>query len=175
MTTCNYGRPGRDLHPLNCVAWAQAAAYCTWAQKRLPTEAEWSRAAIGRGARAFPWGKKPLRKVLRANVADAQARRSYELGPVGETYDDGYPDTAPIGQFPKGASPSKVFDLIGNVAEWTADWHVPGRSRVIRGGSWRTSPGEATGTSRGWLDPASHEDDVGFRCAANGAGTAAGG
>lgn len=172
MTTCNYGRPGRDLHPLNCVTWKQANDYCTWAQKRLPTEAEWSRAAIGRGRRNYPWGNKPLRKTVRANIADAQARKTYELGPPGVSYDDGYQDTAPVGQFPQGASRSKVFDLVGNVAEWTHNWHVPGRSRVVRGGSWRTSPAEARGTSRAWLDPDAHEDDVGFRCATGAPGGA---
>ena len=165
MTTCNYGRPGRDQHPLNCVDWQQAADYCTWAEKRLPTEAEWSRATVGQGQHSFPWGKGALGATARANIADLQARRTYDLGPSDVKYDDGYQDTAPVGQFPKGASRAGVFDLIGNVAEWTSDWHVPGRSRVTRGGSWRTPPKEASGMSRTWLDPTSREDDVGFRCA----------
>ncbi len=167
LATCTYGRPGRDHHPVNCITWAQADRYCRWLGARLPTDAEWARAAQ-RGRSKYPWGPRGFSRGLRpGNVADLAARKQYDLGRRSVTYDDGFSDTAPVGTFADGASPIGALDLVGNVAEWTAQWHVEGRSRIIRGGSWRTPVDEASAESRGWLDATSREDDVGFRCVRN--------
>ena len=163
LSTCTYGRPRRADHPLNCVSWRQADQYCRWTGGRLPTEAEWVRATY-RGRAKFPWGSKGFRSGKPANVADTTARRRYHLGDADTTYDDGHSDTAQVGSFPDGRTRPGVYDLVGNVAEWTTTWNVEGRTRVIRGGSWRTPVTEASSRTRGSLDTTSREDDVGFRC-----------
>ena len=99
---CNWNVSGRSNHPINCVDRNQARTYCEWAGKRLPTQAEWSRAAYGTDGRKYPWGNKW--DAIRANVYGSE---------------DGYEQTAPVGSFPTGASPSEALDMGGNVWEWT--------------------------------------------------------
>ncbi len=155
---CNADRADRADHPVNCVDWPQATAYCAWASGRLPTEAEWEYAARGTDGRMFPWGNQgPAPTLLNACGSECvRLGRSVRAG-WDSLYagDDGWATTSPVGRYASGASPFGLLDMAGNVLEWTSDWHGPyhpspvapdnpsgpreGNHRVIRGGSWRSS------------------------------------
>lgn len=114
------GRPpeGRDKHPVCNLNWHNAQAFCDWLARksgravRLPSDAEWTLAAAGPEGRTFPWGE----------AWDIQKCNS-------GTPDDGFAEAAPVGSFPKGATPEGVLDMAGNIWEWTAD-------KSLRGGPW---------------------------------------
>ncbi|MEW6300221.1 MAG: formylglycine-generating enzyme family protein [Thermodesulfobacteriota bacterium] len=147
--SCNWGKEGRDHHPINCVNWEQAKTYCEWAGKRLPAEAEWEKAARGTDGRVYPWG----------NEWDAKKVNT-------DKNEDSFPETAPVGSFPAGASPYGVLDMSGNVFEWTADWYDAAQTaRSLRGGSWNYSARDVRASNRYGDAPGSHRGDVGFRCA----------
>jgi sulfatase modifying factor 1 len=174
---CNWGHPeGRDDHPINCVDHAQAAAFCAWTGKRLPTEEEWEYAARG-GAegRLYPWGdEQPTERHLNACGGECPAHLTANHFPGGRSLylaSDGWPETAPVGSFPAGASKQGVFDLAGNVWEWTAsqygsyDGTRTETKWVLRGGSW--GGGEAwteRTTNRFRLDETTRAQFLGFRC-----------
>jgi formylglycine-generating enzyme len=145
---CNYGHPDRVTHPMNCVDYTQAAAYCHAVNKRLPTEEEWEFAARG-GAeeRTYPWG----------NAEPAQ-----QLCWSGITKRTG---TCPVGSFPPGAF--GLRDMAGNVWEWTSSAFSPERkdARVCRGGSWPDPRAlDFRGAYRDAHAPTNRDSDLGFRC-----------
>lgn len=183
---CNYGRKSRELHPMNCVDWYQARAYCRWVGKRLPTEVEWEYAARSSDGRKYPWGNEsPSESLL-----NACGRECIILGAqVGKKWDsmyaadDGWDSTAPVGSFPRDKSPLGVMDLAGNVAEWTDseytkcyrdDCEPSSKERVIRGGAWNDdAPEDVRASYRNRDVPVLRASFVGFRCARSDSGSAA--
>ncbi len=165
----------RAKHPVNCIDWDMAVAFCKARGKRLPTDAEWSRAAFG-GARASdasegagnaPWGAAAATARLLngcgAECVDWGKKSRVDVRPLYEG-SDGFPTTAPVGSFPDGASPNGVLDLFGNVAEWLADTGGDADTHVVRGGGWQMSSLDASATRS--LELASRRSVlIGFRCA----------
>jgi formylglycine-generating enzyme required for sulfatase activity len=172
------------LHPMNCVSWTDADAYCRARSRRLPTEEEWELAAAGgEEQRRFPWGAAaPGPRLL--NVCDGRCAAAGAVGP-GERPptpmfdgDDGAAGPTQIGSYPAGDSRDGVADLAGNVWEWTASAYCPydapgcdAKARVFRGGGFEMSlAASARVTARLWSSPEHRYADVGFRCAAEPAG-----
>ncbi len=114
---CNWGKSDRGEHPINCLDWNEARKYCSWAKKRLPTEAEWEKAARTHSGSKYPWGNRGFRSPPVANIADSSFRRKHRGHSVARRYDDGFVATAPVGQFPHGSSVNGALDMIGNVWE----------------------------------------------------------
>ncbi|MEZ4452028.1 MAG: bifunctional serine/threonine-protein kinase/formylglycine-generating enzyme family protein [Nannocystaceae bacterium] len=177
---CNGDDPERDQHPVNCVTWEQADAYCKWIGGRLPSEAEWEYAARGSDGRTFPWGDQPP-SPERVNGCGSECvawRKDAGLDPTPTLYDadDGYAGTAPVGSFPAGATDHGLHDIIGNLFEWTADAYRayddpnPGdpARRVIRGGAFNSyQPEHAYPALRYPQAADAHAHGIGFRCAAD--------
>lgn len=156
----NFNAPSQ---PVAGITHAEADKFCRLRGKRLPTEAEWEKAAGGDNPRTYPWG------------TAAPSGRANLITP------DNYPYTAPVASFPAGASPYGLQDMAGNVWEWCSDWYAKdyyskspaacpggpdtGKYKVLRGGSW-DSPGYDARVSRRWrYDPNSRRNYIGFRCA----------
>ena len=182
---CNRRDPsGHARHPMNCVDWEMATLYCKNAGARLPTEAEWEFAARGPDGRRYPWGpEEPSSLLLNACgkecVAWSKESQRELLVPM-YPEDDGFPNTAPVGSFPKGKSRYGVQDVVGNVWEWVSDFYAPytaddvsdpqgpktGDEHVIRGGAWNgTKPSWVRPTFRYKAEAAKRSYGTGFRCA----------
>lgn len=166
-----YGNPLFASYPVMNVDWYQAAAFCSWAGRRLPTEAEWEKAARGDdGPLLFPWGSAAPTCTL-ANL----------------TVDSGVcvGDTTPVDQYPQGASPYGLLDMAGNSWEWVADWFgdnyyssypvkgwpdnplgpASGTYKAIRSGAWDLDRSGIRTSRRQWGLPAGFDTSTGFRCA----------
>lgn len=161
-----FNNPEFDDYPVIHVDWDQALTYCRWRGAKLPTEAEWEKAANWdddkQEKRLFPWGN-----TLNCSLANY----------VGPEWDGCVGDTTRVGSYPSGASFYGLLDMAGNVAEWVADWYdaYPGNTmtnvyygkfgRVVRGGACMTYSYFVTASSRAHADPVGWDKSIGFRCA----------
>jgi formylglycine-generating enzyme required for sulfatase activity len=177
---CNGNQAGRSLHPINCIDWSQAAAFCAWAGKRLPTEDEWDWAARGgQQGRTYPWGEDaPGPQRLNACGHECVTMFKTDFGTDASAMfpgDDGWKETAPVESFPAGDGRWGIHDLAGNVLEWTAstDFAHPGE-RVSRGTSFGSSnPSSERKRTYFSYAPEFRNPYLGFRCAADRVGDSA--
>jgi formylglycine-generating enzyme required for sulfatase activity len=153
---CNWGRPDRLDHPINCVDWCQATAYCVYAGKRLPTAAEWVQAGRGQKPRIYPWGYRlPDNEALCWRRYDFDRREGLGTCPVTEPLLD--------------KTPEGIGGMAGNVREWTSSrWNsiTESRWKSVRGGAWETDPryGSIRPDVNLRFDAATRVADLGFRC-----------
>ena len=172
--TCFWDPVAMANHPVVCVRWWDAKAYCEWTRGRLPTEAEWEMAARGKDRRLYPWGFEP------AGCSRAIMEGGTNQGGCGANF------AQPVGSRPQGASPFGVQDMSGNAAEWVYDYFdedyygdspdsnpkgpAQGSLKVIRGGSWGDNmPRYLSATQRSRKVPEEANKYVGFRCVRDGA------
>jgi formylglycine-generating enzyme required for sulfatase activity len=163
---CNWDKPGKDRHPVNCVDARQAEAFCAFADKRLPAEDEWDFAARGTDGRKYPWQE------------GAPAAQLCWNGPGNDLGKGNRQGTCTVGRYPAGASPFGALDMAGNVWEWTATRYCPydhrdceDARRVIRGGGWNNLvPEYVRAQDRSKEALKARNDNIGFRCARTGPG-----
>ena len=159
-------QPQHRKRPVVNINWPDAAAFCKWAGKRLPTEAEWEKAARGTDGRIYPWG----------NEAPTRLHANY-----GKKEWAGHMALVPVGSFEMGKSPYGIYDMAGNAWEWVNDWYdydyykkgptknpqgpTKGESRVVRGGSWLYVPDFLRTSFRFNAEQSGRQFGYGFRCA----------
>jgi formylglycine-generating enzyme required for sulfatase activity/regulator of sirC expression with transglutaminase-like and TPR domain len=165
-------RKGLESYPINNVNWFGAAAFCKWKNKRLPTEAEWEKAARGTEGNFFPWGNDPI------SPQKARYRQKW-------TEEIAHRVMVPVDSMPEGKSSFGIFHMLGNVKEWVDDWYdreyykeenhnlnpkgqIGGEFRVLKGGSWRDLRSFIYASFRNNSIPNTALDDYGFRCAQDG-------
>jgi len=169
---CNWGRPGRENHPINGVDWKGAQDYCRFVNKRLPTEAEWEKAATWKNGRKYPYPSgRPTVSCEDAVMDDGNTYGSSESDGCGKNR------TWPVGSKPQEMN--GTFDMAGNVLEWVEDWYgeysvecqrnprgpSSGARRVFRGGGWYNDASQLRGTARFSFYPSFRYGFLGFRCA----------
>ena len=170
-----YTDPQFAQYPVTFVKWQMAVDLCEWRGARLPTEAEWEKAARGTDERAYPWGNEF--GDGKANFCDGKC----VLAEADKDSDDGYEEAAPVGSYPEGVSPYGVYDMAGNVWEWVADWAdieyyasspetnplgpENGKERVMRGGSWHDDQSSLRSVARAAFHPSLNLRELGIRCA----------
>ncbi|MFO0592612.1 MAG: bifunctional serine/threonine-protein kinase/formylglycine-generating enzyme family protein [Polyangiaceae bacterium] len=176
--------PDAPDHPMNCVDWNEARAFCASLGRRLPTEAEWELSARGPEGKLYPWGDTPPAATrLNACGSECSSMLTERLEKVGKgpwpamyVENDSAPATSPVGRYPAGATKAGVMDLAGNVWEWTdspyCGYTDKGRSecgesrRVLRGGGWDTTDSPNLRAARRYPSaPNARGKSVGFRCA----------
>jgi formylglycine-generating enzyme len=155
--TARFQRPS---FPVTLVTFDDARRYCAYRGGRLPSEAEFERAARGAARRVYPWGM-----TFHGRLANHG-----RLGVDATDSNDGFAELAPVGSFPGGATPEGILDLAGNVAEWTRDVYSPGygapptSERAVRGGHFESAAPFLRGAARSSRPPETREPSLGFRC-----------